>query len=51
MNADLVKNLDKLSGGAALSTQKNKVLKSPAPVVAIPARVGTGRPGRVAPSS
>ena len=51
MNNDLVKNLDTLTAGAAaaLSTQKNQVLKSPAPVVPIPARVGTGNPTRPVP--
>lgn len=48
MTDDLVKNLDALTAGAAasLNTQANRVLPAPAPVVAIPARVGTGQPKR-----
>ncbi len=41
MNDDLVKTLDKLSTGTAISTQKNKVLQAPMPVAAIPSRTGS----------
>ena len=49
MTDDLVKALDTMTTANQLSTQVNKVLPDPLPVVPIPARVGTGQPLREAP--
>jgi hypothetical protein len=51
MNDDLVKALDTMTTANQLSTQINKVLPEAPPVPAIPPRVGSGQPGRVAPSA
>lgn len=41
---DLVKSLDRLGTAPGTSTQQNRVLPQPTPVIAIPARVGAGMP-------
>lgn len=51
MTDDLVKALDTMTTANQLSTQINKVLPEAPPVPAIPPRVGSGQPSRVAPSS